>query len=104
MSAEEPSLEEQIRDLLRGRGIPYFPESPRPQAEDGACRLVVHFYGGRSQYRCSTIREAVQRAIYTLGAGEAWPVKIEQGTEVLWELDETRDSRHTLERLLQAHP
>ena len=101
---DQGSLEEQIRALLKG-GEPHDATGCGSSSRrDRSCKLVVHYHGGRAEYMCTTVREALQRAISTLGGADAWPVRIEQEGRTLWEIQDGPDSRTTLETLLQAHP
>ena len=103
MSADEQSLEAQIRALLRSPAqAPEAGSVPAAQ-NDGSCVLVVHYYGGRSEYRCDTVREAAQRAISMLASPDAWPVQIRQDGAVLWEMPEDADSRESLEHLHESY-
>lgn len=98
--AEDRSVDELIRDLRQGVGIPSVPAVPRTYREDGSCRLVVHFFGGRSESWYPSVRDAVERAFSLLREGQAWPVLIDSGGEVLWELEESRDNERDLEQWL----
>ena len=103
MSAEEQSLEAQIRALLQSPARAPQAGSGSPPQNGGSCVLVVHYYGGRSEYRCDTVREAAQRAIDMLTSPDAWPVQIRQDGAVVWEMREDVDSRESLEHLRQSY-
>ena len=92
-----------IRALLKSPVTAPEANSGPPPQENDTCTLVVHLYGGRGEYRCDTVREAIQRAIGTLSSGDAWPVQIRWAGQVLWELDESTDSREGLEQLRQQY-
>lgn len=102
MSADDRSVDEQIRDLIADGGVAHADDAAPLPRGSGSYSLVVHYYGGRSEYRYRTAQEAIQRAIGTLDTGEAWPVKIGHEGEVLWQMDESIDSRESLTQILRA--
>ena len=103
MSADEQSLEGQIRAMLKSPARAPEAGSVPAAPNGGSCVLVVHFYGGRSEYRCDTVREAIQQAIGVLTSPDAWPVQIKQEGAVLWEVREDADGRRSLEHLRQSY-